>query len=177
MLRLRPVILTLWNEFEAIEGADIMANIAQNPVLICIRLRVTTDNCKLLYVINIFSSFIHTIFKIYHLVLPEHCSLGHSILFPDLSLSTQSSSVILVSPIVQEAGNLRAWSAVLFLFFFLPVRCSLFIFLFFFAITLLYQITVICLGFKLINQTSCKWSTRGVMLIHVYWSHQLLLAV
>ncbi|XP_027113676.1 replication protein A 70 kDa DNA-binding subunit B-like isoform X1 [Coffea arabica] len=68
---LRPVILTLWNEFEAIEGADIMANIAQNPVLICIRLRVTTDNY--------------------------------------LSLSTQSSSVILVSPIVQEAGNLRAW--------------------------------------------------------------------
>ncbi|CDP12582.1 unnamed protein product [Coffea canephora] len=71
MSRLRPVILTLWNEFEAIEGADIMANIAQNPVLICVRLRVTTDNY--------------------------------------LSLSTQFSSVILVSPIVQEAGNLRTW--------------------------------------------------------------------
>lgn len=71
VLRLRPIILTLWNEFESIEGSNIMANIAQNPVLICIRLRVLTDNY--------------------------------------LSLSTQSSSVILVSPIVQESGNLQSW--------------------------------------------------------------------
>ena len=62
MLRLRPIILTLWNEFESIEGSEIMANIAQNSVLICIRLRVLTDNCKVLYVIDSFSSFICAVF-------------------------------------------------------------------------------------------------------------------
>lgn len=63
--------MTLWNEFEAVEGAAVVADISQNPVLICIRLIVTADNY--------------------------------------LSLSSQSSSVILVSPDVQEAVNLRTW--------------------------------------------------------------------
>ncbi|XP_071933328.1 replication protein A 70 kDa DNA-binding subunit B-like [Coffea arabica] len=71
---MKPIILTLWNEFEALEGTAILANIAENPVVICIRVRVIADSY--------------------------------------LSLSTQSSSVILVSPNVQQARNLQMWFVV-----------------------------------------------------------------
>ena len=45
--RKRPMLLTLWNEFEANEGAQLANTIANNNIIIAMRVKVTTFNCKL----------------------------------------------------------------------------------------------------------------------------------
>ena len=45
--RKRPMLLTPWNEFEANEGAQLANTIANNNIIIVMRVKVTTFNCKL----------------------------------------------------------------------------------------------------------------------------------
>lgn len=41
---MRPVVLTLWDDFEAIEGHAIYESISSMPVVIAVRVRVSSNN-------------------------------------------------------------------------------------------------------------------------------------
>ena len=43
------MLLTLWNEFAKDDGSKIASNIASAPMIIAMRIKVTTFNCKNVY--------------------------------------------------------------------------------------------------------------------------------
>ena len=108
---MRPFILTLKNDFEEINGLAIVAVQNHFPVIIAIRMKVTTQNCNQIPTIYYLKNTITLISKkIFFVHLAVHIFFLFFPYIPDLSLSTQDSTTILISPIVQQATDLHHWS-------------------------------------------------------------------
>ena len=108
---MRPFILTLKNDFLQANGPAIA--VAQNnfPVIIGIRMKVTTQNCNQIPPIYYLKNTITLISKkIFFVHLAVHIFFLFFPYIPDLSLSTQDSTTILISPIVQQETDMHHWS-------------------------------------------------------------------
>ena len=96
------MLMTLWNEFEHDEGSKIADMISTAPLIIALRVKVTTFNSKI-FIIH-YNSFTVCLLSISCVLL-----LKHFIIFTALSFTTRYSSGILISPPLPDELSLRQW--------------------------------------------------------------------